>query len=120
MPSKRGSKVAAAQAKAKEAAKKKSRQSGPSLAAAAYVPPEPEKEETEEDADKVLQAPDKTASRPVLNRAQAVRSISMRRERHAEPVLSGNLTREVSMIGILTVLMGAALVALKFATDLGA
>ena len=45
MPNKKGSKVAASKARAQVKAKKKARQTGPALAAAAYVPPPPETED---------------------------------------------------------------------------
>ena len=126
MPGKRGSKVAAAQARAKAAAKKKARQGGPVLPAAAYVPPPTEAEEEEVEAEELAAQPAATPApvrRPVATatRPQAIRSISMRRERHAAPALSGaGLKRELGMIAGLTGIVGVVLAVLKLATDIGA
>jgi hypothetical protein len=126
MPSKKGSRIAASQARAKSAAKKKANSSGPVLAAAAAQAPEvtdaPEIEEsaveaTANDGDVVEAEAPAAAAAPVVRRAG--RSAS-RRERQALTVMSGgSLRREIMMIGSVTALMGVALAVIKLATDLG-
>ena len=130
MPNKgKGSKVAAAQARAKAAAKKKARHGGPALPAAAYTKPDPETEEALEaeeamsDPASGSQSPLAAPSRPAgtATRTYSARTIGQRRERHATPTLTGaSLKRELSMIGALTAFAGIILAVLRLMTDLGA
>ena len=123
MPNKKGSKVAASKARAQAKAKKKARQGGPVLAAAAYVPP-PVGEEADEDvhepALEPAAAPAATAERPAPAAARAPRGFRRELAHQAPPALSVSLRREVGLIGALTAVVGAALLGLRFLTDLGA
>ncbi|MDA0798744.1 MAG: hypothetical protein O2826_10010 [Chloroflexi bacterium] len=125
MPNKKGSRIAASQARAKSAAKKKSHASGPDLAAAAQeVQDDPQ--ELDEQADvavAVVEGDETQAAAPAAAAAPAPRRVgraASRRERQALTVMSsGSLGREVAMIGIVTAVMGVALAVIKLATDLG-
>ncbi len=125
MPSKRGSKVAAAQARAKAAAKKKARQGASTLPATSYITPVTEAEEEEEEnqqgvapAEASVAVQSKTEAAGA--RTQAVRAISMRRERHAAPSQVGaSLRRELGMIGGLASFTGVVLVILKLVMHIG-
>ena len=124
MSNKKGSRIAASQARAKSAAKKKAHSSGPDLAAATQeieIADAPELDEetavavAEAEGDTVATAA--PVSTPAPRRTGRAAS---RRERQALTVVSsGNLPRELTMIGIVTALMGIALAVIKLATDLG-
>ncbi len=124
MPSKKGSKIAASQARAKSAAKKKAHSTGPDLAAAAR-----ETEVTDALSEEGVTAVAATvadgndageahpASSPAPRRTGRTAS---RRERQALTVMSaGSLRREVAIIGSVTALMGITLALVKLVTDLG-
>lgn len=132
MPNKKGSRVAASQARAKAAAKKKARSSGPDLSAIASRPaPVDTAESTENvapeavaESDVELNAaeesvsitPATVATAPAVRRTRA----ASRRERQAMTVVAaGSLRWELTMIGSATAAMGIGLVVLKLATDLG-
>ena len=116
MPNKKGSRVAASKARTQAKAKKKARQGGPVLAAAAYAPP-PVAEET---AEAVEEAALVASSAPAAAAAPIAPAVA--RRQHREPLVAHgvSLRREVGLIGVLTVAVGAALAYLKFFTDLGA
>jgi hypothetical protein len=126
MPNKQGSRVAASQARAKSAAKKKAHSTGPDLAAAAQAPgaTDPLAQEQEEgSAVAVVEASGAEleaaapASTPAPRRTGRAAS---RRERQALTVMSaGSLRREIVMIGSVTALMGITLAVIKLVTDLG-
>jgi hypothetical protein len=132
MPSKKGSKIAASQARAKSAAKKKANSSGPVIAAAAVQAPELAAEETSEleegavlvaaDVSGDPDSPAATTPAPAVTVSAPRRTgrTASRRERQALTVMSGgSLQREVITIGMVTAAMGVALAVLKIATDLG-
>ena len=134
MPNKKGSKVAASKARAQAIAKKKARHGGPVLAAAAYAPPPPPAEgdaaETDGGVDEAALSPAAApesgagsvavaARAPAAPPARAPRASSRERAHQAPPALSVSLRREVGLIGTLTVVVIAALVALRLFTDLG-
>ena len=134
MPNKKGSKVAASKARAQAIAKKKARHGGPVLAAAAYVPPPPADEGDAVETEGLVEeaAPSSSAGpeagagsvavatrAPAAPPARAPRGFSRERAHQAPPALSVNLRREVGLIGALTVVIGAVLVALRLFTDLG-
>jgi hypothetical protein len=126
MPNKKGSRVAASQARAKSAAKKRAHSAGPDLAAAAQAPEATDtfaQEQGEESAVAVVEANGAKleaaapASTPAPRRTGRTAS---RRERQALTVMSaGSLRREVMMIGSVTALMGITLAVIKLVTDLG-
>ena len=125
MPGKKGSRVAASQARAKANAKKKARSAGPDLSTAARETPvespvdDAEFEAaTDETAVAVAESstpvPTAPAPRPAARRAAS------RRERQAFGAISaGSLKREVITIGIIASFSGVALAVVKLATDLG-
>ena len=125
MPGKKGSRVAASQARAKANAKKKARSAGPDLSTAARVAPVDAPEEDAEldevtEGSSVAVAESKTPmpTAPVV-RAPARRAAT-RRERQAFGAISaGSLKREVITIGIIASFSGVALAVVKLATDLG-
>jgi hypothetical protein len=137
MPSKKGSRVAASQARAKTAAKKKARSGGPDLSGAVArseavdAVASSDDDELDESAIAVAGGTDEvgdeqvdtavTALAPVAT-APAVRRArgASRRERQAMSVVgAGSLKWELSLIGSTTAVMGVALVVLKLATDIG-
>jgi hypothetical protein len=126
MPNKKGSRVAASQARAKSAAKKKNHSAGPDLAAAAQAPESTDalaQEQEEGSAVAVVEASgeelEAAAQAPTLAPRRTGRAAS-RRERQALTVMSaGSLRREVLMIGSVTALMGITLAVIKLVTDLG-
>ena len=132
MPNKKGSRVAASQARAKAAAKKKARSSGPDLSAIASRPaPVDTAESTEDVAPEAVAESDvelntaeesvpvtsaAAATTPAVRRTRA----ASRRERQAMTVVAaGSLKWELTLIGSATAAMGVGLVVLKLATDLG-
>jgi hypothetical protein len=132
MPNKKGSRVAASQARAKAAAKKKARSSGPDLSAIASRPaPVDTAESTEDVAPEAVAESDvelntaeesvpvtsaAAATAPAVRRTRA----ASRRERQAMTVVAaGSLKWELTLIGSATAAMGVGLVVLKLATDLG-
>lgn len=124
MPSKKGSRIAASQARAKSAAKKKAHSSGPDLAAAAQeIEVSDAPELNEETAVAVAEADGDVpeAAAPVSTPApRRTGRAASRRERQALTVISGgSLQREIVMIGAITALMGITLAVIKLATDLG-
>ncbi len=125
MPTNKGSKIAASQARAKTAAKKKSHSTGPDIAAAAYEAPAEDSDSPESDgaATVAVAEGDGAAESVAPAAAPAPRRIgraASRRERQALTVMSaGSLRREVAMIGTVTALTGVLLAVLKLATDLG-
>ena len=124
MPSKKGSKIAASQARAKTAAKKKANSSGPVLPAAALAPEGIDDSELEEGTAVAVAEFDGNEAEAVAPvGAQAPRRTgraASRRERQALTVVSGgSLRREVAMIGSVAALMGVALAVIKLVTDLG-
>ena len=124
MPGKKGSRIAASQARAKANARKKGRPSAPDLAAARQAPPAPESEDVAEEAavgiaqataNGVAAAPLTAAATPAQRRR-----VATRRERQAMNVVAaGSLKWELSLIGIITAISGVALAVLKLATDIG-
>ena len=124
MPNKKGSRVAASQARAKSAAKKKAHSVGPDLAAAAHAT-EPTPATTLEGVTGTSVVPASTTSATVEAAlsplpAPALRRTTSRRERQALTVMSaGSLRREVAMIGSITALAAVALAVTKLVTDLG-
>ena len=124
MPNKKGSRVAASKARAQAKAKKKARHGGPLLAAAAYAPPPPVAEgatgETDGAIGEAAPAPAAIAAPPApAPPARAPRGFSRERAHQAPSALSVSLRREVGLIGALTVVVVAILVALRLFTDLG-
>ena len=133
MPNKKGSKVAASKARAQAIAKKKARHGGPVLAAAAYVPPPPAADEVAGETDGAIDeaasasraSPETDAGSVAIAApaaappARAPRGFSRERAHQAPPALSVSLRREVGLIGVLTVVVVAVLVALRLFTDLG-
>ena len=122
MPNKKGSRVAASKARAQTKAKRKARQTGPALAAAAYVPPPPETEdgaEPHEEAEVAHAASTALAAAPVA--ATPVRSSAPAHRERQQPlsVPGVSLRREMGFIGALTVVIGVLLAVLKVFTDLG-
>jgi hypothetical protein len=132
MPNKKGSRVAASQARAKAAAKKKARSSGPDLSAIASRPaPVDTAESTEDVAPEAVAESDvelntaeesvpvtsaAAATAPAVRRTRA----ASRRERQAMTVVAaGSLKWELTLIGSATAAMGVGLVVLKLATDIG-
>ncbi len=128
MPNKRGSKVAASQARAKAAARKKAHSTGPVIAAAALTrPPEVNDDELEhEELDQVDEAAgvveeeeDAAPARPPA-RAPRIARAGARREHQTAVAFTGvSLRREVGLIGAITASIGVALALLKLLTDLG-
>ena len=122
MPNKKGSKVAASKARAQVKAKKKARQTGPALAAAAYVPPPPETEdgaEPHEETEPAREASTAPAAAPALATAVRPSAHAPRGRQQPAPVPGVSLRREVGFIGALTVVIGVVLAVLKVFTDLG-
>ena len=131
MPNKKGSRVAASQARAKEAARKKARAGGPDLGGVAARPvvmtDEFETEEgveLEESAVAVAQeidGSDEDAAAPVAVAVAPRRTrAASRRERAAmSAVASGSLRWELSLIAAATAAIGIGLTVVKLATDLG-
>ena len=135
MPNKKGSKVAASNARAQAMAKKKARHGGPVLAAAAYVPPPPPAEGDAADTGGVVAqaAPASAtgsvavaaggaavAARPTQAApAGALRGSGRERAHQTPPALSVSLRREVGTIGVLTAVVIVVIVALQLFTDLG-
>jgi hypothetical protein len=130
MPNKKGSRVAASQARSQAKAKKKARSGGPLISTAPYrAPGESDEVEEQPDADAVIAAavePDgasvEPATPPAVRAAAPARRVRTvpRRERQAlVAVQGGSLMREVSLIGAVTALAGIALAVLKLATDIG-
>jgi len=128
MPNKKGSRVAASQARAKAAAKKKARSSGPDLSAIASRPaPMDTADSTENlapeavavaESDVELNAAEELV--PVTPVAVRRTRAASRRERQAMTVVAaGSLKWELTLIGSATAAMGIGLVVLKVATDLG-
>jgi len=132
MPNKKGSRVAASQARAKAAAKKKAHSSGPDLSAIASRPaPVDTAESTENvapeavavaESDVELNAaeesvpvtPAAASTAPAVRRTRA----ASRRERQAMTVVAaGSLRWELTMIGSATAAMGIGLVVLKLAKN---
>ena len=126
MPNKKGSRVAASQARAQAAAKKKARGGGPDLSAAARPAPAetPELEDGAE-LDEGAVAVEATAADHYGETAVAVPAprrlrAASRRERHAMTAVSaGSLQWEVSLIAGGTVMVGIGLAVIKLTTDLG-
>jgi len=134
MPSSnKGSRIAASQARAKVAAKKKARSGGPDLSGLTVRPESAdasdadENVELEEGAVSVAEvsddgvevaeaAPAPAAAAPLVRRSRG----ASRRERQAMTVVAaGSLKWELSLIGSATVAMAVALVVLKLVTDIG-
>lgn len=125
MPGKKGSRVAASQARAKANAKKKAKSAGPDLSSAAREAPteslvdDAELEgATEESSVAVAEASTALPTTPAPR--QPARRAASRRERQAFNAISaGSLKREVLTIGIIASLSGVVLAVVKLATDLG-
>ena len=132
---KAGSRAAAGQAKARERARRKARITGPSLAQAAYVPPEddaPEAEPEDAVAAEAAQAapvPAPAPTPPSAPRAaaapaaqpRAAASTAPRRERQLTGMTpTGSLKRELALIASITLVIAAALAALAVTNTLGA
>ena len=127
MPNKKGSRIAASQARAKSAAKKKAHSVGPDLAAAAHLTepaPNAALEDTAATAGSAVSAtspratPAEATSSP--SPSPSLRRTTSRRERQALTVMSaGSLRREIAMIGSITALVAVALTVMKLATDFG-
>jgi len=124
MPGKKGSRVAASQARAKTNAKKKARSIGPDLSMAAreFSTEVLENEGLLEEAVEESAIPIATSNARMATATTtrpAPRAAS-RRERQAFGVISaGNLKREIATIGIITASSGAALAVVKLMTELG-
>lgn len=127
MPNKKGSRIAASQARAKSAAKKKAHSVGPDLAAAAHITepaPEAALEETTVAAVSAVAATSVKATTaeatPSPSASPSLRRTTSRRERQALTVMSaGSLRREIAMIGSITALVAVALTVTKLVTDFG-
>lgn len=134
MPNKKGSRVAASQARAKAAAKRKARSSGPDLGAIASRPAPVDTAGSTEDvapeavvvAESDIELNAAEESMPVTPAAAmiapAVRRTraASRRERQAMTVVAaGSLKWELTLIGSAAASMGIGLVVLKLITDLG-
>ena len=127
MPNKKGSRIAASQARAKSAAKKKAHSVGPDLAAAAHLTehaPNAALEDTAATAGSAVSAtnaratPAEATSSP--SPSPSLRRTTSRRERQALTVMSaGSLRREIAMIGSITALVAVGLTVMKLATDFG-
>jgi hypothetical protein len=123
MPTNKGSKIAASQARAKTAAKKKAHSTGPVIAAAAYDALAVDGDSPESDGEVTGVIAESDSAAHVVAVAPTPRRIgraASRRERQALTVMSaGSLRREVAMVGVVTALAGVLLAVLKLATDLG-
>lgn len=127
MPNKKGSRVAASQARAKVAAKKKAHASRPDLTAARVAPAQPAPDQPAEDTEPTEGAQETSLAMATDHvpaaAAPAPRTThrtATRRERQALTAFAaGNLKREVLTIGVLATLSAIALVTVKLATDLG-
>lgn len=123
MPANRkGSRIAASQARAKAAARKKTRTAGPDLSGATKpVPIEPTTEEEEVEAANAFA--ERASSQPIrvpLAAPSPYRRAATRRERQALNIVSaGNLKWELTLVTIITALCGAALAVLKLVVDFG-
>jgi hypothetical protein len=120
--SKKGSRIASSQAKAREHARRKAHHAGPVLPSAAYeTPTEPEQEaplmdaELEQDAAATVSAP--RAQAPAVRRSAP----SARREHAAAAaVASSNVRNELLKIAAITAVAAIAMVGLKLGTAIGA
>ena len=126
MPGKKGSRVAASQARAKANARKKARSAGPDLSSATREAPSESLAEDTELGDTTEESSFAVAKEhtPLLTIPAArpsARRAASRRERQAFSAISagGNLKREVATIGTIAALSGVALAIVKLATDLG-
>ncbi len=124
MPGKKGSRVAARQARAQANAKKKARSAGPDLSTAARVAPaetpvdDADLEEATEESSVAIATNDTPV--PTAPAPRPTRRTASRRERQAFGAISaGSLKREVATIGIIAASAGVALAVIKLATDLG-
>jgi hypothetical protein len=134
MPNKKGSKVAASQARAQAKARKKARSSGPAIPAAAYAPPVATSDEDVDALDEVAvdavattgeegladEAAEEERPAPTAVAPRRTARHASRRQRVAmAAVQSGSLRRELILISVVTAFIGVALAVVKLATDLG-
>ena len=127
MPNNKGSRIAASQARAKAAARRKTRAAGPDLSGATKPVELSETDlEAEEQDEPMAVAPaatERLVSQPVRMPGampSPYRRASTRRERQALNVISGgSLKWELSLIMAIAAICGVALAVLKLATDFG-
>jgi hypothetical protein len=123
MPTNKGSKIAASQARAKTAAKKKAHSTGPDIAAAAYDALDVDGDLVESEDEPTVAVTEGDDAEPSIAVAPAPRRVgrtASRRERQVVAVMSaGSLRREVALIGVVTAITGVLLAVLKLGTDLG-
>ena len=120
---KKGSRLAASQARARAAARKKTRTGGPDLSGATKPVPIEAEEAEEEEVEAANGLAERAASQPIrvpINAPSPYRRAATRRERQALTVVSGgSLKWELTLITIITACAGGALAALKLFTDFG-
>ena len=105
MPTNKGSKIAASQARAKTAAKKKSHSTGPDIAGVAYGALAVVNDMAESGGEAVAEGDGAVQPAAVPAAPRRIGRAASRRERQAVSVMSaGSLRREVALIGVVTAL----------------